>query len=127
MTIKDNIISKNEDVTSVKETRFDRLYPENADATELTIASRPFDYSATAIARAVEDCDAHLLNLNVTSERTPEGNIIVDLRVNHLDGGNIARSLERYGFEVIDYNSPRSLSLDSARERANGILRILDI
>ncbi|MDE5745659.1 MAG: hypothetical protein K2H84_08415, partial [Paramuribaculum sp.] len=52
------------------------------------------------IARAVEDVDAHLLNLNVTSEVTPHGEVIVDLRVSHRNMTAVARSLERYGYEV---------------------------
>lgn len=127
MTIKDTIISKNEGLQAKKLSLYERRYPDNDNATELIVASRPVDYSAAAIARAVEDCNAHLLNLNVTDRRTPDGNLIVDLRIDHRNGEPVARSLERYGYEVIDFNSPDSLSLDTARERANEILRILDI
>lgn len=127
MSIKDTIISKNEGQAATKLALFDRRFPLNEDATELIVATNPDDYSAARIARAVEDCDAHLLNLNVTGTRTPEGNLIVDLRVNHRNGDHVARSLERYGYEVLEYNSADTLSLDTARDRVSEILRILDI
>lgn len=105
---------------------FKRRYPRNNEATEIVLCCPPCDYSASLICRAAEDCDAHVLNLNVTDERTETGNIIVDLRINHRDGENVARSLERYGYEVLDYFSP-SRQNEFAEERAEEILRILDI
>lgn len=127
MSIKDTIISKNEGQIASKLALFDRRFPLNEDATELIVATNPDDYSAAKIARAVEDCDAHLLNLNVTGVRTTDGNMIVDLRVNHRSGDHVARSLERYGYEVLEYNSVDRLSLDTARERVDEILKILNI
>ena len=60
------------------------------------------DYSASRIARAVEDADAHLLNLNVTSDSERSDNrITAELRISHRDPEAAARSLERYGYEVI--------------------------
>ena len=43
------------------------LYPPVADSSRLLVGCSREDYSASRIAHAVEDCDAHLLNLNVTS------------------------------------------------------------
>lgn len=105
---------------------FKHRYPRNNEATEIVLCCPPCDYSASLICRAAEDCDAHVLNLNVTDERTETGNIIVDLRINHRDGENVARSLERYGYEVLDYFSPAHQN-EFAEERAEEILRILDI
>ncbi len=127
MTIKDKILSKNEGSQAARLELFDRRFPDNDSATELTVASRPVDYSAATIARAVEDCNAHLINLNVTGNRTPDGNLIIDIRVDHRNGDTIARSLERYGYEVIEINSPEQISIDQARMRVNEVLRILDI
>lgn len=53
----------------------------------------------------MEDCDAHLINLNVTDRLTPEGEIIIDLRINHRNASSVARSLERYGYTVIQTSS----------------------
>lgn len=89
----------------------------------------PEDYSASRIAGAVEDCNAHLLNLNVTRLLTDRGQLIVDLRINHSDSSNVARSLERYGYEVIDHGNPHDADAETerARNRADELLRILNI
>lgn len=115
MTSKDNISAK-----------FERLYPPLDDATMLTIACDAGDYSASAIARAVEDCDAHLLNLNVTGDGR-HGRVVADLRVNRRDGMPIARSLERYGYTVTAIDDDVALPVDETlRERVNELLRLLE-
>ena len=55
--------------------------------------------------------------------------MIVDLRVNRANSANVARSLERYGYEVIDHgdNEARDVDTERARDRADEILRILNI
>ncbi len=136
---KDSILftpeTRNESVSvsrtcSATNTRRDpeRLFPPQPDSSELTIKCRRVDYSASAIARAVEDCDAHLLNLNVTSLTGEEaGDLFVDLRINHRNALSVARSLERYGYEVIDIAGLAPDIADSVQERIN-LLRInLDI
>ena len=45
--------------------QLDGLYPVHEGASHLLLGCRRDDYSASRIARAVEDCDAHLLNLNM--------------------------------------------------------------
>ena len=54
------------------------------EASELLLSCPPADYSASSIARAVEDCDAQLLALSVTGMRDPEGLPVIALRVNVL-------------------------------------------
>ena len=78
-----------------------RLFPEVEESSELSVACYRADYSASRIASAVEDAEAHLLNLNVTSEVLSSGEIVGDLRESHRNAAAVARSLERYGFEVI--------------------------
>nr|MDE6049811.1 hypothetical protein [Paramuribaculum sp.] len=56
-----------------------RLFPHCEESGELSVRCFRSDFSASRIARAVEDVDAHLLNLNVTSEVTSRGEVIVDL------------------------------------------------
>ena len=55
-----------------------RLMPENPETGRLTVACAPADYSASIIARAVEDVDAHLLNLNVTAD-SDAARVVTDL------------------------------------------------
>lgn len=97
------------------------------------------DYSASRLAHAVEDCNAHLLNLNVTSGSAasqrfdapeygdPKFPVIVDLRVNHRNADSIARSLERYGFTVLDTDAPDSADNDVMRERLDHLWRYLNV
>ncbi|MDE6651828.1 MAG: hypothetical protein K2K08_05415 [Paramuribaculum sp.] len=77
-----------------------RLFPHCEESGELSVRCFRSDFSASRIARAVEDVDAHILNMNVTSEVTPLGEVIVDLRVSHRNVTAVAHSLERYGYEV---------------------------
>lgn len=77
-----------------------RLFPQCEECGELSVRCFRSDFSASRIANAVEDVNAHLLNLNVTSEVTGLGEIIVDLRVSHSNVASVARSLERYGYEI---------------------------
>ena len=100
---------------------------EGFDETEMVIACTPEDYSASIIARAVEDCNAHVLNINLTGERTETGKLVVDIRFDHRNGANIVRSLERYGFEVLDYAGSDNEDDDTARLRAVELMKILDI
>lgn len=82
------------------------LFPPLADWSVLTVACTRAQYSASTIARAVEDCDAHLLNLNVTSfEGKGAGGalpVVIDLRVNGRNSEGVCRSLERYGYTVLE-------------------------
>lgn len=105
LTPKDNISTQKTTDFSGLQTPLhrspERLFPERPDATELSISCYRGDYSASRIARAVEDADAHLLNLNLTSEVMPTGEIVVDLRISHRSASSVVRSLERYGFNVV--------------------------
>lgn len=62
------------------------------------------EYSASIIARAVEDVDAHLLELH--TDIAPDGNILVDIRVSHTDPTAVERSLSRYGYELATPATP---------------------
>lgn len=106
----------------------ERLIPPREDSSVLLVSCRPADYSAGVIARAVEDCDAHLLNLNVTAATTPAGHAVIYLRVSHRDPASVARSLERYGYDVIATNSDSSPAADDeARLRALEVLHYLSV
>lgn len=101
-----------------------RLHPHQPESSELTVTCAPGAYSASAMARAVEDCDAHLLNLNVTCDTTGTGDIVVELRVSHRDGNAVARSLVRYGYTVTEIRGALDGALEqTARDRVNALLR----
>lgn len=106
----------------------DIIYPTGGQYTEFLVAVNPGNYSASSIARAIEDCDLHLLNMNVTSERTPAGDLVVAVRTDACVSDNVARSLQRYGYDVIATSGPvQSIDDDEAERRAGELLRMLDI
>lgn len=92
-------------------------------------------YSASLLSRAVEDCDAHVLNLNVVSGVALGEPSVVELRVNHRNPEPVARSLERYGYTVVATRSsaPGDDSDDDggpdavARRRVNELIRLLNV
>lgn len=120
----------------------DRLFPAFGDTSRFTISCHRADYSASRIARAVEDVNAHLLNLNVTEARTAAGvfdlddpmagpagesTVFVDLRVNCADPSSVIRSLERYGFVLEDVADSSHDNLDAMRDHVKEILHILEM
>ena len=77
---------------------------------------------------AVEDCDAHLLNLNVTSDSdNSESHIITDLRISHRDPNSAVRSLERYGYEVLATEETPTGEESVMRSRYDEFMRYLGI
>lgn len=109
------------------------------DSARLLVGCRRGDYSASRLAHAVEDCNAHLINLNVTAAESgndfstdldfadPKFPIVVDLRVNMRNADAIARSLERYGYTVLDTDAPESADKDIARDHLNHLWRYLNV
>ena len=86
------------------------------------------DYSASRIARAVEDCDAHLLNLNITSDgENFDNRIIAELRVSHRNPESVGRSLERYGYEVVDAEGAPLADDSLMRSRYDELMHYLGI
>lgn len=109
---------------------FHTLFPAMEDESSVLIGCRKVDYSASKIARAVEDCDAQVLNINVTSlSPSPytTDELIVSLRFGHLNSESVCRSLERYGYNVINVASSKEYADDTLRMRANELLRYLEI
>lgn len=108
--------------------RLETALPPHPDCCELLVACHPADYSASALAKAVEDCDAQMLALSVTGMRDAEGHPVVMLRANSRTPHGIARSLARYGYEVI--HTSETLSPDDRDEavaRVNELLHYLEI
>ena len=109
--------------------QLDELYPLHEGSTHLLVGCRRDDYSASRIAHAVEDCDAHLLNLNVMSDEDSGYDMLVDLRINRLSGEAVARSLERYGFDVLSFSGDASADSDDStlRRRVEELMRYLNV
>ncbi|MCM1036702.1 MAG: hypothetical protein NC406_05185 [Bacteroides sp.] len=97
-----------------------------ADTSLLRVECSPAMYSASLIARAVEDCDARLLNLNVTGMSATEPLMSVLLRVSHRDPERVSRSLERYGFSVADARGDDSAD-ERLRSNYDHLMHLLDL
>ncbi|GFI14272.1 hypothetical protein IMSAGC008_01825 [Muribaculaceae bacterium] len=113
------------------------LYPPVADSSRLLVGCSREDYSASRIAHAVEDCDAHLLNLNVTSFNSgydadtyyadnSKFPVVFDIRVSHRNADSIMRSLERYGYTVLDTEDAPGADNDTVRERIDLFFKYLE-
>lgn len=77
-----------------------RMIAPRDDCSIITVECAAQDYSASVLAHAVEDTDAHLVDLfSVPSEN---GRIRITLRIRHSDPTSAARSLERYDYQVIE-------------------------
>lgn len=130
LSTKDDILTEITSAPLNSDKVLEHLFPPVPDSSRLTVSCRRADYSASALARAVEDCDAHLLNLNVTSATSmdPYGDeLTIELRVNHRNAMSVARSLERYGYRVVGVENAADADCDTLRERYNELLRIIDL
>lgn len=103
-----------------------RMIVARDDASTITVECRPSDYSASAIARAVEDADAHLVDL--WSAPAADGESIrVTLRV-RLDNPEAAiRSLNRYGYEVVEASARPTGSATVEEERLSALQVYLNV
>ena len=111
------------------------LFPQVMDWSVIVVECGADQYSASLLSRAVEDCDAHVLNLNVVSGVALGEPSVVELRVNHRNPEPVARSLERYGYTVVATRSsaPEADGDDDggdddvARRRVNELIRLLNV
>lgn len=121
-------ITKDLNAKPDKKDRLEVIFPPNPESSRLLIGLAKGDFMASHIARAVEDADARLLNMNVTSI-VPENNsgLIVDLRVSHRDPQRVMRSLERYGYSVLNVETADESADDTLRRRYDELMHILSI
>lgn len=131
MTVKDEILTQIDNPKprfgALESELLARLFPPQGDSCRLVMACRKGDYAASIVARAVEDCDAHLLNLNVTSDVTDEGDMIVELRVGINNGESVARSLARYGYEVVSVEPENHIDNATMRSRIDELMRYINM
>ena len=104
------------------------IFPPNPESSRLLIGLAKGDFMASHIARAVEDADARLLNMNVTSllHDNPSG-VVVDLRVSHRNPERGVRSLERHGYNVLNIDAAEPATDDTIRRRYDELMHILSI
>lgn len=124
-----NILSKFISGTRDAEDRLQAVLPVSDEVTELLVAVNPGDYAASAIAKAVEDCDVQLLALAVTAMYAPDGRPVALLRIAAANGDAVERSFARYGYEVIHARPSQDESPEFQRavDRANELLHLLEL
>lgn len=104
-----------------------RMIAARDDCSIITVECAPEDYSASILAQAVEDSDAHLVDLfSVPGEN---GQVKVTLRVRHSDPTAAVRSLERYDFHVIEAHSSGDTiqSIEIATERLLSLQALMNV
>ena len=104
-----------------------RMIAPRDDCSVITVECAAENYSASILAHAVEDSDAHLVDLfSVPSEN---GNIKVTLRVRHSDPTAAVRILERYDFNVLEaHSSGTSMqSMEIATERLLSLQALMNV
>jgi len=77
-----------------------RMIAARDDCSVITVECRAEEYSASLLAHAVEDSDAHLVDMFTVP--ADDGYLRVTLRVRHTDPSATVHSLERYDFRVVE-------------------------
>lgn len=104
-----------------------RMIAARDDCSVITVECLPEEYSASQLAHAVEDSDAHLVDLFTVPGR--EGRLIVTLRVRHRDPSAAVRSLERYDFNVVEARGSGSdnMNLELSAERLLALRTLMNV
>lgn len=102
-----------------------RLIAPRFDSSVIEVECSPSDYSASHLARAVEDVDVHLVDLLTTPGA--DGHMHVTLRVRCEDPTGAVHSLERYGYEVTDVYGNSDVSQTAAIERLLGLQALINV
>ena len=102
-----------------------RMLAARDDCSVIALECAPGDYSASRIARAVEDTDAHLVDL--CSAPADGGKLLVLIRVRRSDPSPAVHSLERYGYDVIWSYGSESVDNDVAAWRLLELKTLLEV
>lgn len=95
------------------------------DCSLIELVCAPHDYSASMIARAIEDTDAHLVDLfTVPSD---DGSLHVTLRIRCEDPTAAVHSLERYGYTVTDSFGHGNIEASASLERLLALRALINV
>lgn len=101
------------------------MMPHSPEVSEIEILCHPSRYSASSVARAVEDADAALLTLLTYPAK--HGMLNIYIRTNRSDPSSVVHSLERYGYEVSAATGPEYTDADTANKRLCELQHYLNI
>lgn len=101
------------------------LIPDVPDSSVIELSCLPGQYTASGIARAIEDADANLITL--MSYQTPDDMINVSLRIDHADPSAAVHSLERYGYSIRQAYGSSYSDVTLTQERISALQRYLNI
>lgn len=102
-----------------------RMIAPRDDCSVIDLECAPADYSASLIARAVEDVDVHLVDL--LTAPAEDGKMHVTLRVRCEDPTPVVHSLERYGYEIINAHGHTDICRTAAIERLLELQAIINV
>lgn len=103
-----------------------RMITPRDDCSIVTVECTPEEYSASVLAHAVEDTDAHLVDL--FSAPTDNGKLRVTLRIRHSDPTSAVRSLERYDYEVVEaYSASSSGAMEISADRLLALQALMNV
>lgn len=112
------------DETSMLEALSRQISP-RYDCSVIEIECLPADYSASHIARAVEDSDVHLVDM--LTNPGEEGRLRVTLRVRCEDPTSTVHNLERYGYEITRVYGNESSMATAAFERMLAVQTLINV
>lgn len=102
-----------------------RMIATRDDCSVITVECAPYDYSASRIAHAVEDSNAHLVDL--WSIPSDDGHLRVTLRVRRSDPTATVHSLERYGYEVVEAHGSNYRDMELTATRLLELQTLLNV
>jgi len=125
-------------------TELERLFPYTEDASTLVVSCPKYDYCASQLCRAIEDCDAHVLNLNIIDAGAPGASdgigiprhdidyedtprTYIELRISHRNTDAAARSVARYGYTVEYTRDAVGSAKGDIDGRLESLMRILNV
>lgn len=102
-----------------------RMIAPRDDCSVVVMECRPEDYSASVIARSVEDTGSHLVDL--WSAPGEGGMLRVTLRIRTIDPSSVVRGLERHGFAIEEAGGANYRDRDIAVERLMSLQSLLNV
>lgn len=101
-----------------------RMLPSRTDCSVIEVQCKPEQYSASLVANAVEDVDAHLLDLFTYPE---QGMLHVLVRITHMNPSAAIRSLERYGFCFVNAFGSTNEDVELSNQRLEELMHYLNV